>query len=255
MKIGKKISSIFISVIALAIIFLSVSFMEKREVGYRMDDISVKIENRFENFFVDEDDVMSLIMQNEGDSILGDQFGHISLKDIERRIESHSFVKEAEVFRDLKGHLVVKAYQSKPVARLIANNGRNAYISEEGLVLPVSSKYTARVVVLSGQYMNQMTQAKSIEENEYYSKIFELVNFINEDSFWKMQIAEVNIDKNGKVVMYPQIGSQKLEFGKIEDVESKFNRLKMFFKRIMPTKGWNAYERVNVEFKNQIICE
>ncbi len=255
MKLSKRTYSVVLSVLVIAVLFITIGFVEKREIGYRVDDISVKIENRFENFFVDEEDVMALIMESEGDSILGDAYGRVSLKEVERRIESHSFVKDAEVYRDLKGHLVVKAYQSKPVARLVANNGRHAYISEEGTVLPVSSKYTARVVVLSGPYMNEMTRAESIHDEEYYQNIYDLVEFINHDRFWKMQIGEVNVDRKGKVTMYPQVGRQKLEFGRAENIQDKFKRLKIFFKEIMPTKGWNAYSRVNVEFKDQIICE
>ena len=255
MKIGKRTYSILFTLAALFIVFLSYSFIEKKEAGYRIDEIAVNIENRFENFFVDEDDVMALIMEHEGDSILGDRFGKVNLKEIEGRIESHSFVKEAEVYRDLKGHLVVKAFQSKPVARLVANNGQHAYISEEGTILPVSSKYTARVVVLSGAYMNQLTKAETVQDDPYYVQLFELVEFVNSNDFWRMQIAEINVDRKGKVVMYPQIGKQKLEFGKAENFESKFRRLKIFFKEILPTKGWNAYDRVNVEFKDQIICD
>ncbi len=255
MIIGKKTYSVLISLAVLAVLFVTIGFVEKREVGYRIDDISVEIENRFENFFVDERDVLALIMENEGDSILGDHFGRVNLKEIEQRIESHSFVKDAEVYRDLKGHLVVKAYQSKPIARLVANNGKHAYISEEGNVLPVSSKYTARVVVLTGEYMNKMTKAESIEEEEYYQALYDLVNHVNADRFWKMQIAEINVDKKGKIVMYAQVGKQRLELGRAENIADKFKRLKIFFKEIMPTKGWNAYDRVNVEFKDQIICE
>jgi len=255
MRIGKKIYGVLVSLIILVLAFVSIGFVNKDNVGYRVDDIAVNIENRSENFFVDEADVMALIMENEGDSILGDHFGAVNLKEIEERIESHSFVKEAEVFRDLKGHLVVAATQSKPVARIVAKNGKHAYISEEGLLLPVSSNYTARVIVLTGDYMSQLSKVESVLEDEYHAQLFELIKFVNQDSFWNMQIAEINVDRKGKIVMMPQVGNQRLEFGKAEDIEDKFKRLKIFFKEIMPTKGWNAYERVNVEFKDQIICD
>ena len=255
MKIGKKTYRTLMSAITITLLFISIGFVEKKEVGYHVEDISVEIENRFENFFVDEMDVMSLIMENEGDSVLGDKYGRVNLKKIEQRIESHSFVKDAEVFRDLKGHLVVKAYQSKPIVRLVGTNGKHAYISEEGKILPVSSKYTARVAVLSGDYMNQMARAESVEDEPYYGKLNDLIDFVNNDRFWKMQVGEINVDRKGKITIYPQVGRQKLEFGQAENIEDKFRRLKIFFKEIMPTKGWNTYSRVNVEFKDQIICE
>lgn len=238
-----------------ALLLSMISFIDKREVGYRVDDIEVDIENTYENFFIDEEDVMSLILENKGDTVLGDAYGRVSLKEIERRVESHSFVKDAQVFRDLNGHLVVKATQNKPIARIIADNGKQAYLGEEGDILPVSSKYTARVLVLSGGYMDGLTARESIEGNEYDQKLYDLIEYISEDKFWNMQIAQLVVGQNGKVVMIPQVGDQKLEFGYAENFKSKFKRLEIFFKEIMPTKGWNTYSRVNVEYKDQLICE
>lgn len=245
-----------IGIIGSCLILLSmISFIDKREVGYRVDDIEVKIENTYENFFIDEDDVMSLVIEHKGDTMLGDAMGRVNLKEIEARIEKHSFIKDAQVFRDLTGHLVVKAIQNKPIARIVAGNGKNAYLGEDGDILPTSAKYTARVVILSGSYMNQLTERANVSENEYDQKLFDLINYINEDRFWSMQIAQVDVNSKGKIVMIPQVGGQRLEFGRAEDVERKFKRLEIFFKEIMPTKGWNTYSRVNVEYKDQIICE
>uniref|UniRef100_UPI0040482B21 cell division protein FtsQ/DivIB n=2 Tax=Roseivirga sp. TaxID=1964215 RepID=UPI0040482B21 len=245
-----------IGIIGSCLILLSmISFIDKREVGYKVDDIEVKIENTFENFFIDEDDVMSLVIEHKGDTMLGDAMGRVNLKEIEARIEKHSFIKDAQVFRDLTGHLVVKAIQNKPIARIVAGNGKNAYLGEDGDILPTSTKYTARVVILSGSYMNQLTERANVNENEYDQQLFDLINFINEDKFWSMQIAQVDVNSKGKIVMIPQVGGQKLEFGRADDIEHKFKRLEIFFKEIMPTKGWNTYSRVNVEYKDQIICE
>ena len=61
--------------------------------------------------------------------------------------------------------------------------------------------------------------------------------------------------KDGEVELYPQVTKQKIEFGKPKDFEEKFSKLMTFYKEILPSKGWNYYERVNVKFKDQIICE
>ncbi len=238
-----------------ALLVILATSVNNRDMGYRVEDIDVEIENSFENFFVDEEDVLELIMLNEGDSILGDGFNKVQLKEVERRIESHSFVKDAEVYRDLKGHLVVKARQNKPVARLIGPNGNNAYIGDDGDLLPVSPKYTARVPVITGRYIDQLAALANINESEDATAIFNVIDFINKSGFWTMQIGQIDIDNKGYIVMYPQVGDQRLEFGYAENVEKKFKKLEIFFKQIMPTKGWNTYNKVNVEYKDQIICD
>ena len=255
MKMNRKSFKTLTLTLVLVVAVTSIAFVLKRDAGYHMEDIAVEIENRVDNFFIDEEDVMALIMTGERDSVLGDKFGNVNLKAIEERIEAHSFVKDAQVFRDLKGNLVVRAHQNRPIARLVADNGKHVYLSEEGEVLPVSSKYTARVVVLTGGYLSKITQLKNVQEDEYAEKLFHLINYLNNDRFWRMQIGEVHVERNGDVIMYPQVGRQKMEFGKAVDIDKKFKKLKIFFKQIMPTKGWNAYKRVNVAYEDQIICE
>jgi cell division protein FtsQ len=85
--------------------------------------------------------------------------------------------------------------------------------------------------------------------------MMELLNFIEKDPFWKAQISQMHIDKKGNIKMYTQVSKQVVEFGKPEDIEEKFRNLKIFYKDILPTKGWNSYDRVSVKFKDQIVCE
>ncbi len=83
----------------------------------------------------------------------------------------------------------------------------------------------------------------------------QLIEFIERDDFWRAQIAQLHIDAKGKVVFLPQVGNQNIEFGKPEDVDSKFRKLMVFYQKVLPVMGWDRYKRVNVEFHNQIICE
>jgi cell division protein FtsQ len=55
--------------------------------------------------------------------------------------------------------------------------------------------------------------------------------------------------------MYQQVGKEVIDFGKPEMIESKFEKIAIFYEEILPSKGWNTYSRVCVKFKNQIVCE
>ncbi len=227
----------------------------KREAMYNAADIIIEIENAYEIFFVNEKDVMELILAGSGDTVLKPFDNGMRLNDIEKQIEDHDFVAQAEVFRDLNGHLVVKARQNKPVARLIGPLGENAYVDEEGQILPVSSKYTARVPVVTGDYVSRITQMENIMEDERSQALFQLIEYLASHPFWSIQIATIDMDRKGYLNLYSQVGDQRLEFGSATEMEKKFKKLEIFFKQIMPTKGWNTYSRVNVAYKDQIICE
>ena len=52
----------------------------------------------------------------------------------------------------------------------------------------------------------------------------------------------------------PRVGDQILFLGKIDDYMEKFSKLQKFYKEALNEVGWNKYNRINVEFGNQIIC-
>ena len=82
-----------------------------------------------------------------------------------------------------------------------------------------------------------------------------MLHFIEMDEFLKAQIAQLEINELGEIVMYPQIGKQYIEFGKAENFEIKFRKLRAFYKEILPVKGWGTYQRVSLKYQNQIVCE
>ena len=55
--------------------------------------------------------------------------------------------------------------------------------------------------------------------------------------------------------MVPRKLDKYIEFGKAEQIEEKFSKLAIFYQKILPFKGWNTYNRVNLKYFNQIDCE
>ncbi len=90
------------------------------------------------------------------------------------------------------------------------------------------------------------------EEGKPY---IELIKYIDEDKFWKAQIAQISVDKKGEMTMYTQVGGEVIVFGKPEEIEVKFKKLTAYYKEVIPVKGFNRYKTVNLKFKDQIVCE
>ncbi|MEG1839011.1 MAG: cell division protein FtsQ, partial [Bacteroidaceae bacterium] len=59
-------------------------------------------------------------------------------------------------------------------------------------------------------------------------------------------------EKNIELV--PRIGEHIVFMGKLDHFEDKLARLELFYKKALNQVGWNKYERINIEFSNQIIC-
>jgi len=235
------------------LIFLAIGFVEKKQDQIVCKDILVSIEDRYENFFVDEEDVISMVTESGQKVLKGKLMSELDLRLLEDKVKSESFIRDAEVYRDLKGNVLVKATQRRPIARLVFENSTDQYIARDGIILPLSKKYTARVVLIRG--LKNLKSGQDLKKIEEYSGIMEMLEFIYNSEFWRAQVSEIDRKSNGDLVLYTQVSKQYIEFGKPENLEDKFRRLNIFYKDILPRKGWNVYERVNLKYKDQIICE
>jgi cell division protein FtsQ len=254
MKINFNIKRELKITAALAVLFFFIAFSERKQGTVSVKDIIIKVENVHENQFLDEKDIVKL-MQLDEENLKGASLDRLNLKDIEKRIKAHRFVDDAELYSDLKGNLVVKAILRRPIARIVRSEGSDGYIAEDGTIMPVSEKFTTRVVLVSGLFTNQLMQVDNLYKIEGGKELMEMLAIIREDVFWKAQIAQLDIDNKARINLFPQVGGQTIEFGKAENLEVKFKKLKVFYKEILPQRGWNTYERVNLEYEGQIIAE
>ena len=234
--------------------FTMIAFVEKKQGDKLCRDISIAVHDNGTNYFLDKEEIYRLITNDDQDILVGTLYENIDLKSIERRILSNEYVKTAEAYTNLRGQVFIDVTLNIPIARFMLNGKKDFYICENGRIMPVSDKYTSRVLLLSGESLNHIPEG-NIRIDTSYAELFELMKYIHNDEFWKAQIAQVNIDRGGYVTLYPQVTKQYIEFGKPVDIKNKFLKLRVFYKKILPIKGWNHYTKVNIEFKDQIVCE
>ncbi len=216
--------------------------------------VMVSIDNQLHNHFIDDTDVLNLLTNGYTEAVEGAAFADLNIRTLENRVKANDYVREAEIFRDLKGNLLVKVVLRRPVARVIQPDGPDAYIAGDGTILPVSDKFSARVLLVSGAVARDIAGLGNIKASDH-RQLFALINFINADKFWRAQITQVDVQPDGDIKLLPQVTKQYIEFGDLQDMKNKFARLKIFYTKILPRKGWNSYSRVSVKYKNQIICE
>ncbi|SFC80032.1 cell division protein FtsQ [Flexibacter flexilis DSM 6793] len=249
-KVKPSVKAFFL----LVVFFVLVGFAGKRQTSRVCRNIEVRIANQLENHFVGENDVLALLSAGQNDMLTGKRYSEINLKRLEKEVKKNKFVNSVQISHDYAGNMLVEVSQAKPVARVLRSKGRDSYLGSMGEILPVSPRYTARVLLLEGAGARRLTTV-SLKEDEQGGKIFDLVNFINDDPFWQKMIVHLYIDEYGDIVMYPQMGKQIIDFGKPDDIELKFSKLSTFYKQIVPAKGWNYYSKVILKYNNQIICE
>lgn len=265
MKKFKQILFISLWCILLGGLLLSLGFVNKEQEGLLCTGMDVTVDHDDDLYFLDKLDVEKLI-RDSGDPIDGQIKQSVDVTKIEKALNSHAAIANAEVTLTINGELKVHVKQRKPVMRLINANGESYYIDNTGRPMPLSDKYTARVLIAngnimepySGRYMynmNDISKDSLVKASSMLDELYAMANYINADEFWQAQIQQIYVNKDKEMEIVPMVGDQRIIFGDTVAMDEKFKKLMTFYQEGLNTTGWwDKYSSINLKFKNQIVC-
>ncbi len=179
-----------------------------------------------------------LILNNDTLPSIGKET--LDLNKMEKRLLENPMIKDAEVYVTIDGVLGTKIEQRNPVARVSGNP--DFYLDEEGLKMPLSKVYSARVPIVSG-----ISEA-------YFSEVTNLINKISKDNFMKEHIVGLEVNKDAEILLNIRKNYFKILFGKPKNIEAKFQNFKAFYKLIKKDSLLESYSLVNLKFENQVVA-
>ena len=237
--------SVWVSSATLFIVILSSSIASQK--GQSCKNICIKIDHNTGLFFIEENDIKSTILAYCGDSLNNMKVRDADFAEIEQRLEKNPYISNVEIYSNIKGSVNVEIKQREPLMRVVNNKGVSFYIDRFGEIMPLSSKFTARVVVATGDIDNEA-------DKEILQGLYRLAEYISEDKFWNAQFEQIYVTENREIELVPKLGKHIIKIGKVEDLESKFEKLMIFYTEVLKNVEADAYKMVNVKFKDQIIC-
>jgi len=223
--------------LSLMVVVLSFTNQKQNKQMVFLNQINIEVS---EDEFMTEQIALKYIEQHNFsfDSVALSNF---YLNELEVAFLLHPAVKNAQVYSNQEGVININLQQRKAVVRIKTDN-TDYYLDEQGMKMPLSSEYTPRVLVVTGE----------VNESNH-SSIFSFVERINKEKFWKSQITQLHFNNN-EVIIIPRVGSQKIHFGTLTDVNKKLGNLYQFYKQAMPVKGWENYSEISLAYNNQIVC-
>ncbi len=237
----KKIIKIATWCLLVGYLVISFSFVSDKRDKTFIKEIKIKILDQNNYGFVNNSDVLEIINIALPDwknrSVI-----HIDKNKLEKQIENNAFIKSAEVYGLMSGNMVVEVTQRKPIARVVAD--KSFYIDKKGKAIPLSGNFTSRVLIISGEF----------NEKNLSKEFVPFINYIVNHKFWQSQITQIDIAKNGELILIPRVGNHKIEFGKVENYQKKFRNLLALYNKGFSKTGWNKYNKINLKYSNQIVC-
>ena len=234
--------------VGIVVLFIAAFQYIKNEI---CNNYIVKINNHQQGNFITQSEISELL--NASGVLKQKQIRRINLALLERVIEKNLWVKNAELYFENNNILHVDINQNQAIARLITVNGNSYYLDELGKRLPIKSNATARVTVITNFPSDR--EKLATPDSLLLSQVTSLTNLISVDSFWNAQIAQINIDFNGKFELIPTLGNQTILFGNNENAKEKFEKLLAFYKSAWIKNGINTYSTLDLRFTNQIVAK
>ncbi len=197
--------------------------------------------------YVTSAEIRQLLLINHllGDSV---QVDSVRLNAMETLVESHPLVKKAEVSVLPSGYLRIDVEQRLPVMRILGEQEK-FFIDQEGRAMKMSVQKSGALVDVP-----VVTGAVLASDSVLINKLYQFASIVNEDSFWDAMIEQVDVHSDQTMSLYLRLCDFEVVFGALENVEGKLSALRSFYQEALPKVGWDIYEKVSLEFDNQIVC-
>jgi cell division protein FtsQ len=228
---------------------LLVAAMQKKDEK-ACPGIEISIDGAKDNVFIDDKDVME-IMKTNG-AVKGKEVSEINLRNIEEQLEKNAWIKDADLFFDNNQVLHAKIEEREPIARIFTLSGKSYYIDSSCKMLPLSDERSARVPMFTSFPSDKKILSKP--DSLVLQDVKRVAQYINADSFLTAQVAQIDITSQGTYEIIPVLGDQLIRIGDAEGLDEKFGKLKSFYKQVWAKTGFEKYETIDVQYKDQVVA-
>lgn len=240
----KKTLVVTVDVIIAAYLVLAVTaFNRPDEKATVCSEVKIDIAQDKGDGFLNPGEVKRLL-ERQSLYPLAQPMQFVSTRSIEEALMKSPFVDEAQCYKTQSGHVCIQLRQRLPLLHVMADNGERYYLDDHGEILPATG-LTLDLIVATG-----------IISRKYAREVLApLAITLYDDAFWQNQIVQLNVLGDGTLELVPRVGDHVVYLGAPTDIPQKLDRLRKFYKYGLSHAGWNRYERISVEFGNQIICK
>lgn len=236
MKINWNYIKMFLLLVLVVGLF---AFSSKKNNGRMVSAATINF-NGEENLFITHEAVSKLLIQKQGGTQNVPK-ETIDLNLLESALNSNPMIKSAQVFVGVNGHLIAEVEQKKPIARV--DSSVSFYIDEDGFHMPLSTNYTARVPLVTGDV------AKTDLE-----QVYKMAVKIKNDGFLSKHVTNIHQHEDKSISLRLRQCSFEVYVGNLTQLDKKINNLKAFYKKAFKEKILDNYSKVNLQFDSQVVC-
>lgn len=240
----KKILSILSVVVLAGYLVYSVTAMTDRHEDTRLcRGVDLHITDSLHFDLIDEEMVLGVLQEHSIDPV-GLPLEEIDPEKIEATLLMHPLVGKVQCYKTAGDLLRINLSSKVPLVRVINNRGQDFYVDSKGEILTQRS-LAVQLPVATG-YIDRQFAA---------NELLQVVRELDRSEFWKAQVEQINVTKDGQIELVPRVGDHLLILGTADNVEQKLERLMNFYEKGLDNVGWNKYRSISVAYDGQVVCK
>ncbi|HYW96634.1 MAG TPA: hypothetical protein VE870_13655 [Bacteroidales bacterium] len=257
----KKVLNILIIAGVLGYVFAALSFTGAKNAETVCRELRINLFDTLNSGFYKKADIEKILM-SKGNYILGYPLKDINTRVLEKALQKRPYIEKAEIYSSIDGVIQVDITQRKPVVRIITRSQNSYYLDKDGYILPARGNFSPHVLIANGYFtedndLRNASNLSNLADSAKYSEWFDsltLAAYISRNAFWNSQIVQLYFDRDHDFELIPRVGAHQIIFGDTGNMEGKFKKLKVLYDNGLKYEGWNSYEKINLKYKNQVIC-
>lgn len=205
-------------------------------------NFEINILDNGKNLLISQTEIAEILELNKLNPI-GKTYKRVRTESIEKELLKNETIKSVECYKTLSGKVQLNVEQRTPV--FILAGSESFYVDIDKNIIPVSLNHAVYLPVVTGRVTKSFAT----------TQLFHFMSYIANDEFWNAQISQVFVHNDLKIEIVTRVGDTQIMLGSIDNFIEKLNNLFQLYTQGFNKIGWNRYSRIDLQFKNQIVCK
>ena len=167
----------------------------------------------------------------------------INVEEVERVIAQSQYIESVECMFVNGGSMKIKVSQIVPVMRIF-DGDRSYYINKDGKRMDAVATFSANVPVVKGHFTKAYSPLR----------LLPMIQYVESDSALRSLVTMYCLKDSNNIIIVPSIEGHVVNMGNCTSYDTKFRKLKLFYNKVMPVKGWNYYDTISVKWDHQVVA-
>ena len=234
-----------LSVVLLVYLAAALAYASSAASADRCKKLEINIASTRSSGFVTAQDIDEEL-QGLGGRISGIAQRSLNTLDIERKIQVMDNIESVNCVILSNGDVKLDVEPLVPVARVFDTaNGTNYYINKDGKQMSANARYRLDVPVVTGRF----------SENVRPQDVIPVLDYIAADAGLSSLVSSLKVERNGDVYIIPRVRGHVVNLGDTAGLDNKIERLMVFYRKVLPVKGWEYYDTISVKWQGQIVAK